>query len=100
MKARLIYHDKIIYSNGSIMEIVLWELPKKSIERPHGIKYRLYYGDARGHCLVRYDNEHGKGDHKHIGKQEQPYKFSTVETLIADFMDDVNQYKKPEENLS
>lgn len=38
---------------------------------------------------VGYDNERGKGDHKHIGKVETPYKFTTGEQLVADFLADV-----------
>jgi hypothetical protein len=55
-------------------------------ERPHGLKYRLYLGGG-GKTLVRYDNETGKGDHRHVGADEiePPYAFTTVERLIADF---------------
>lgn len=40
-------------------EFVVWELPNKTSDRPHGYKYRLYYGDDKGVCLVRYANEAG-----------------------------------------
>ena len=39
--------------------------------------------------MVGYGNERGKGDHKHIGKVEIPYRFTTVEQLVADFLEDV-----------
>lgn len=61
MKAKLILHVKKEDPQGNITEMVLWELPKPSFDRPHGIKYRCYHGDASGHCIVRYDNETGKG---------------------------------------
>jgi hypothetical protein len=38
---------------------------------------------------VGYDNERGKGDHRHIEGSQQPYAFTTVERLIADFLADV-----------
>jgi hypothetical protein len=44
MSAKLIYREKYIYSDGAIREMVLWQLPGKSADRPHGLKYRLYYG--------------------------------------------------------
>jgi hypothetical protein len=46
----------------------------------------LYLGRS-GNTLVRYDNETGKGDHRHVGPDESevPYAFTTVERLIADF---------------
>lgn len=91
MKATLIYKERNQLKNGSILEIVIWQLPEKTKDRPHGIKYRLYFGDSDGNCLVRYDNESGKGDHKHIGDKEVSYKFSDIETLIRDFHDDIDR---------
>jgi hypothetical protein len=40
---------------------------------------------------VGYDNEAGKGDHRHLGLREEPYMFTTVEALIADFLADVER---------
>lgn len=34
-----------------------------------------------GVYIMRYDNERGKDDHKHIGEQEYPVIFPTVEQL-------------------
>ena len=39
--------------------------------------------------MVRYDNETGKGDHRHVGRRAEPYRFTTVDTLLDDFMRDV-----------
>jgi len=72
------------------LEMVIWKLPAPSAERPHGLKYRLFYG-RDGIRLVGYDNERGKGDHKHIGNREIPYRFMTVEQLVADFLADVER---------
>lgn len=58
-----------------------------TVERPHGLKYRLYCG-RNGECLVRHDNETGKGDHRHYGESEQPYHFESVDRLLADFRAD------------
>jgi hypothetical protein len=38
---------------------------------------------------LRYDNEAGKGDHKHVGERETPCRFGDVATLQADFWKDV-----------
>jgi Family of unknown function (DUF6516) len=75
--------------DGAIMEIVIWRLPKATSDRPHGLKYRLYYGTPTGECLVRYDNETGKGDHIHYGVDEIDYKFESVLKLRTDFWQDV-----------
>ena len=89
MKAKLLYYEKYIYTDGSIREMVLWQLPKKSDDKPHGFKYILYYGLPDGRCLVRYDNEKGKGDHRHAINREEPYQFKNVERLVADFLSDI-----------
>jgi Family of unknown function (DUF6516) len=43
--------------------------------------------------VVRYDNEAGKGDHKHSGIVEAPYVFTTPAKLLADFWFDVDQWR-------
>src|SRR5437870_3365709 len=88
MKAKLVYRNKIVTEN-TITEMVIWELPHKTDDRPHGMKYRLYHGDKTSRCIVRYDNESGKGDHKHIAEKETSYKFISVGRLMKDFISDV-----------
>ena len=44
--------------------------------------------------VVRYDNETGKGDHRHYGGREEPYRFVDEATLYADFMADVERKRK------
>ena len=34
---------------------------------------------------VLYDNERGKGDHRHYAGRESPYRFVSPERLVADF---------------
>ena len=94
MRAKLIYHEKFIYADGAIREMVLWKLPNKTTDRPHGLKYRLYYGLSDGTCIVRYDNESGKGNHKHIKGKEKSYQFKDVETLVADFLAEIENARK------
>lgn len=93
MKAKLLFHERFIDLGGGLIEIVLWQLPERSPERPHGFKYRLYYGEAAaGRCLVRYDDERGKSDHRHYaGGIELPYAFRTVDRLLQDFRADVER---------
>ena len=93
-KAILIHRSKISYPDGAIREMVVWQLPKPNKHRPHGVKYRFYYGLAEGTCLLKYDNETGKGDHKHIGNTEEFYSFVSVNKLFADFFADINELRK------
>jgi len=74
--------------------MVLWQLPGRTEAKPHGLKYRLYYGRPDGTCVVRYDNEAGKADHRHIGEKEEPYSFKGVETLVADFLEDIDKVRR------
>ncbi|HYW92125.1 MAG TPA: DUF6516 family protein [Gammaproteobacteria bacterium] len=43
--------------------------------------------------MVGYDNERGKGDHRHYGSREEPYAFETVEKLVADFLRDMDELR-------
>lgn len=70
-----------------MVEMVIWKLPKPTHGRLHGLKYRLYCG-RDGECIVRYDNETGKGDHRHYGELEEPYTFNGLDKLMEDFMQD------------
>jgi hypothetical protein len=73
--------------DGVTVEMVIWALPRPSADRPHGLKYRLYCGRG-GHCVVRYDNEAGKGDHRHYDDREESYRFESLEKLLEDFRKD------------
>lgn len=90
MKAILIRDLKKVYPSGVIVEMVLWLLPHATEDRTHGFKYRFYCG-KNGRCIVRYDNETGKGDHVHYGDEEHPYRFTSPERLIADFLADARK---------
>ena len=75
------------------IEMVLWQLPETSPDRPHGLKYRLYLGQG-GKTLVRYDNEAGKGDHRHVGadETEEMYAFVSIERLLEDFLSECEAF--------
>lgn len=92
--ATLLYQGKKIYPDGAIKEMVIWRLPDRNAERPHGLKYRLYYGMADGTCMVRYDNEAGKGDHRHFLDEEEMYLFKNIESLVNDFQNDIDLIRR------
>ena len=91
-RARLILQRKRVFDDGMIAEMVLWEVPTPVQGSAHRLKYSLFYGNEEGR-LIGYDNERGKGDHKHIGEVETRYRFESVEKLVADFMADVEREK-------
>jgi hypothetical protein len=71
-------------------EIVLWHLPSPVPGSTHPFKYRLalVVGDE---CVLRYDNERGKGDHRHIGGREEPIEFTSPEALFDAFFADMER---------
>ena len=77
--------------NGRIIEVVIWHLSEPVAGSLHPFKYRLYCGLVDGTCIVRYDNERGKGDHRHVGASEEAYRFTTLRKLVEDFEADVER---------
>lgn len=96
-KALSVQHTKINLPGGGIIEIKIWQLPHPTQERPHGLKYSLFFGFP-GERIVGYDNEQGKGDHRHLRNREYPYRFVSIETLLRDFRADVRRARKEIEN--
>ena len=90
MKAVQIFFDRMEYEDGAILEMVIWAVPKPVPGSEHGLKYSLFYGRP-GQRLVGYDNERGKGDHRHVDGCEVAYRFTTPERLVEDFLADVER---------
>jgi hypothetical protein len=91
-KAVLAFHDRQVLPDGAIVEMKIWSVPKPVPGSGHHLKYSLFYGYA-GQRLVGYDNEGGKGDHRHFKDGESAYGFTTVERLIGDFLADVAELR-------
>jgi len=92
MKAAPLLKTRIVYTESAFAELVLWRLPYPLAGSPHAFKYRLAYV-VDGTCVLRYDNESGKGDHRHYGDSETAYDFTTPEALMADFQNDIARWK-------
>jgi len=43
--------------------------------------------------VLRYDNEAGKGDHRHLGERQEAYSFTTYDALLTDFWNDVQAWR-------
>ncbi len=91
-RAQKVMNRKLSRDDGSILQFIVWELPKPLPGSGHRYKYRFYYG-REGIPIVRYDNERGKGDHRHYGDREEPYTFIDLDTLLQDFLRDVAQFE-------
>ena len=83
MKAQLLTRERLSQGENSFAELVLWRLPAPAAGSCHAFKYRLA-------CVLRYDNEAGKDDHKHIGTVETACIFESPRRLLADFWYDVD----------
>jgi hypothetical protein len=95
-----------VRDDGTIVEMVVWELPKPVPPCVHHFKYRLFYGlpgqdkyrlfyGLPGQERVRYDNERGKGDHRHVAGSETGYNFVSLDQLLDDFERDVQEWRSP-----
>jgi hypothetical protein len=93
MKAIKLLESKHVFDDGAVQELIIWELPKPVLGSQHHYKYRRYYGKD-GVRIVGYDNERGKGDHKHIHGEQHPYIFSGLDTLVNDFLHDMQEARK------
>jgi hypothetical protein len=78
---------------GTIIEIRLWQVPPVVRGSRHRFKYSLFYR-RNGLRIVGYDDEAGKGDHRHYLGHEEPYGFTSPEQLIADFLRDVRAARR------
>ena len=94
MKAKRIFEQRLNVKLGGFVSVRIFEVPDPVLGSAHGYKYSLAYVVDEV-CVLRYDNEAGKGDHKHVGLVEEPYRFSTPAALLADFWGDVNKWRKP-----
>lgn len=90
MKAVLIEKSRKVINDTAFFQVVLWHLPEPVPGSAHPFKYRLALV-VNGECVLRYDNERGKGDHRHIGAREEAIGFTTLEALFDAFQADMER---------
>ncbi len=91
MKAQELIRRRVDIAENAFADIVVWHVPKTVSGSPHVFKYRLAFV-VDGVCVLRYDNETGKGDHRHAGDDEEAYAFSSPRQLMADFFDEITRW--------
>ncbi len=72
-------------------DIAIFRVPEPVRGSVHYFKYRLAL-IVDGVCVMRYDNEAGKGDHRHVDDRQYDYVFSGVEALRRDFVLDARAW--------
>jgi hypothetical protein len=90
MKAQILLSQRQPISENAFVEMVVWRVPSPISGSTHGFKYRLALV-VNGSCVLRYDNEVGKGDHKHLSEHEIPYIFTTPQALLNVAMHETQQ---------
>ncbi len=98
IKARLLAHRKERNVDGHITELKAWIVPATE-HTPHGLKYSVVY-IVNGVRVIGYDNECGKGDHRHFAGVEKPYIFISMEQLLTEFNADIARYLEGDDNES
>lgn len=93
MPAVELMNRRIQIADNAFATIRVLRVEPSILGSQHQYKYSLAY-IVDGVCVMRYDNERGKGDHKHIGEQEYPVTFTTIENLIASFQADINLLRR------
>jgi hypothetical protein len=92
MKAANHIDERIILSEDAFIEVVVWEVDGPTKGNGHRFSHRFSYRLAlvvKGECVMHYDNETGKVDHKQIRDTEFDDEFTDIDQLLADFWNDV-----------
>ena len=90
MKAQLLQRSRTEIGESAFYEVVVWHLPEPVPGSSHPFKYRLALA-VNGECVLRYDNERGKGDHRRIKGREEPIAFTSLSALLAAFKADAER---------
>lgn len=93
MPAEPLLDERHVLSESAFVELVVWRVPVPVRGSHHQFRYRLALV-VDGECVLRYDNEAGKGDHRHVRDEEHEYRFKSAEQLLADFWGDVEEMLK------
>lgn len=88
----LLFQERHSLGSDAFADLRVWRVPRPVPGSGHDDKYALAYVVA-GACVLRYDNEAGKGDHRHVGGTEAPYAFTTPAQLLADFWSDLDTWR-------
>ncbi len=92
MPAILILDDRYPQGDHAFVAVRVFRVPSHAPGSAHDLKYSLAYV-VDGVCVLRVDNESGKGDHFHRGDTEAPYAFTSLEQLLTDFWTAVDDWR-------
>ena len=84
---------RVVVAPDAFVVVAVWRMPRRLSPSKYRFKYRLASVVA-GECVVRYDNELHKGEHRHVAALESPYPVSTPDQLMADFNADLVRWNR------
>lgn len=93
MPATELLHLRIHIAENAFAMLRILLVDSSILGSAHQYKYSLAY-IVNDECVLRYDNERGKGDHKHFSGQEFPVTFTTIENLIDSFQAEINLLRR------
>lgn len=92
MKATSLLRDRVVLAERAFADIKIWRVPSPVRGSGHDLKYSLSLVVEQV-CVLRFDNEAGKGDHRHTAEgREEPYAFSGADDLVRDFWREVDAW--------
>ncbi len=91
MQAELVLHERHDLTISAFAELKIWRVPRSVRGSEHSYKYSLAF-IVEGVCRLRYDNEAGKGDHRHLDEAEEEYQFVSIARLLEDFWSEVDEW--------
>jgi hypothetical protein len=92
MKAELIIRKRVVFRDGDIAEAVVWKVPEPVPPTEHSFKYRLVLISG-GRRVIGFDNERGRGDHRHDEADVIPYQFLSIDQRLEDFASAVETWR-------
>lgn len=75
MSAEPVMNERHVRDAATFVEIVIRRLPRPLRGSKHRLEYRLALV-SRGDCVLRYDNEAGKRNHRRVGHVDERYGFT------------------------
>ena len=93
MANSIIRKRRTYYDDGSFVEMAVWRLSEPVPPSVHLYKYSLVY-IVKGNRILGYDNERGKGDHRHFGNTETAIEFTSLADLIDCFVKEVRAMRE------
>lgn len=97
VRAQLLLRERVPFDQDSFAELIIWRLPQPAPGSAHRYKYRLAF-ILDDECVLRYDNESGKGDHRHTRGRELTYAFESPEKLVHDFLREARRIHREDRN--